>query len=291
MLLSHKNICYLLHSGGGYTMVKQETEERSVEMVDLPEKLSHKEKWRAYLNNPDEQNRNQLVEAYIHLVHYCAERLNKRLPNSVDLEDLKSSGIFGLIDAIEKYDPDKGVKFKTYSTLRIRGSILDSLRSSDWVPRLIRKKTHEYQDAVNELEAELGRRPTNIEIADKLDVSLQEVEELQREISTSVMFSLTPNWNEDSDDLENIDRLQQSTEPAPDRELYKKNLIDYITKDLDKKERLVLLLYYVEDLTMKEIGETLDLSESRICQIHSALISELQEELSDQKEKLLGQIS
>ncbi len=270
-------------------MVKQETEEEEVTTADFPEKLSHKEKWKSYLNNPNEQNRNELVKAYIHLVHFCAERLNKRLPNSVNTDDLKSSGIFGLVDAIEKYNPEKGVKFKTYSMLRIRGSILDSLRDSDWVPRLVRKKMHKYREAVTELEVELGRRPTNIEIADKLDKSLQEVEKLQREISTSVMFSLTPNWNDDSDKLENIDRLQQSREPAPDHELHKKNLIDYITQDLNKKERLVLLLYYVEGLTMKEIGETLDLSESRICQIHSALITELEDELSDQKEKLLGE--
>ncbi len=267
----------------------EETE--SVQDVDLPEKLAHKEKWRAYLEDPSKEKRNALVEAYLNVVKYCAKRLRKRLPNSVSLDDLVSSGVFGLIDAIKKYDPERGVKFKTYSTLRIRGSILDSLRSEDWVPRLIRKKTNQYNDAVDRLEARLGRRPTHIEIADEMGVSLDELEELQREISTSVMFSLTPSWSEESDELENIDRLKQSTEPAPDRELKKKDLVDYITSSLQKKERLVLLLYYVEDLTMKEIGETLDLSESRICQIHSSVISELQRELDDQKEKLLGQVA
>ncbi len=273
------------------TETNDQTNDSTDEDFELPDNLAHKEKWRAYLNDPNEENRNALVEEYLQLVQYCAKRLRKRLPNSVNVEDLQSAGVFGLIDAIEKYDPARGVKFKTYSTLRIRGSILDSLRSEDWVPRLIRKKTNKYNDAVDRLESKLGRRPTNIEIADEMGVSLDELEELQREISTSVMFSLTPNWDDDSDELENIDRLRQSTEPAPDYELKKQNLIDYITESLEKKERLVLLLYYVEDLTMKEIGETLDLSESRICQIHSSVISDLQRELSDQKEQLLGQVA
>jgi len=259
--------------------------------INLPGNLAHKQKWRAYLKEPNLENRNALVEAYLNLVHYSAKRLRKRLPNSVRFDDLKSHGVLGLIDAIEKYEPSRGVKFKTYSTLRIRGSILDSLRSEDWVPRLIRKKTNQYNDTVDKLESKLGRRPTNIEIADEMGMRLDELEELQREISTSVMFSLTPNWDDDSDELENIDRLQQSTEPSPDHDLKKKNLIDYITQSLDKKERLVLLLYYVEDLTMKEIGETLNLSESRICQIHQSVIAELQRELSDKKDELLGHVA
>lgn len=258
---------------------------------ELPEKLTNKEKWRDYFRQPTPEHRNALVEEYLNLVHYCAERLSKRLPNSVALEDLKSDGVFGLIDAIEKYDPDKGVKFETYSTLRIRGSMLDSLRSEDWVPRLIRKKSHKYQEAVQELESELGRRPTDIEIADRMDMSLDELEELQREISTSVMFSLTPNWDDDDEKLENIDRLKQTTEPRPEREIFKKDILNYVTDKLSKKERLVLLLYYVEDLTMKEIGETLNLSESRICQIHSGLISELETKLEDKKDELLGEPS
>lgn len=255
---------------------------------ELPDNLPHKEKWRQYLGRPTKENRNALIEEYMDLVHYGAERLKKRLPSGINEEDLKSYGIDGLIDALEKYDPDKGVKFRTYATLRIRGSILDQLRKKDWAPRLVRKKQAKYEEAVQELEAELGRRPNQIEIADKLDMSLAEVEERQREISASSMFSLTPSWNKDQDQLDNIDRLSQNTEPRPEREALKKDILNYVTGDLKKKERLVLLLYYVEDLTMKEIGETLDLSESRICQIHSRLISELKGQFEDQKEELFG---
>lgn len=265
-------------------------EEEAYSIEDMPDNLTHKKLWCEYLNDPSEEKRNNLVEEYLNLVHYCAERINDRLPNSIDIKDLKHNGVMGLFDAIEKYDPSKGVKFKTYSTMRIRGSILDSLRSEDWVPRLIRKRSHKYKEAIRELEAEKGRRPTDIEIAEKMDLSLNEFDELQREISTSMMFSLTQNSNEEDDKLENIDRLEDNREPQPDKEVYKKDIIQYVGDHLSKKERLVLMLYYVEELTMKEIGETLGLSESRICQIHSKLIADLQKRLEDKEEELLNEV-
>lgn len=273
------------------TQEAEEDTEKKYTVDDMPDNLTHKELWRDYFNNPTEEHRNRLVEEYLSLVHYCAERVNDRLPNSVDVKDLKHNGVMGLFDAIEKYDPDRGVKFKTYSTMRIRGSILDSLRSEDWVPRLIRKRSHKYKEAVQKLEAEKGRRPTDLEIAEKMELSLNEFDELQREISTSMMFSLTQNSGENDDDkLENIDRLEDNREPQPDREVFRKDLLDYIGDQLTKKERLVLMLYYVEELTMKEIGETLGLSESRICQIHSKLLTDLQARLSDKKEELMDAV-
>lgn len=237
----------------------------------------------------DERLRNRLIERYLPLVRYVAERLMAKLPQNVDLEDLQSAGVFGLVEAIGRFDLSRGVKFETYCTNRIRGAILDELRSMDWVPRLVRARSHQVEKAYAKLEVELGRKPSDVELAKALGKTVEELDELLNEVNT---VSVIPMGRKDldKDDGQTGERLEVSEdkkEPDPVTEIQKRELIEYITKGLSKKERLILILYYYEELTMKEIGATLDLSESRVCQIHSKLMTRLKAQLSKRRHELL----
>ncbi len=233
--------------------------------------------WRQYKTRKSEDLRNLLVERYLPLVRYVAERLAAKLPKSVELDDLMSAGVFGLMDAIDGYDLAREVKFETYCTTRVRGAILDELRAMDWVPRLVRARAHKLDQAVKELEAKLGRYPNDDEIAKKMGMSLAEYEDLVKEASAVAMFSLTAQraGGEDGDDERHMDVLEDHRFANPTEGLQRGEIKGRVVKSLSEVEKLVVVLYYYEELTMKEIGAILELSESRVCQIHSKIINRL----------------
>ncbi|MBI4601093.1 MAG: FliA/WhiG family RNA polymerase sigma factor [Planctomycetes bacterium] len=254
------------------------------------EYTSIEEVWRDYKANGDKELRNMLIEKYLPLVKYIAERLLAKLPQNIELDDLTSAGIFGLMDAIEGFDLNRGVKFETYCTTRIRGAILDELRSLDWVPRIVRNKANRVEGAWKGLEMELGRPPTDSEMAERLQVSIDEYEDLLRDASAITIVSLSDKAREDqgSKTLRTIDLLENKKQIDPEDELRRKEVTEFITKGLTKKERLIMILYYYEDLTMREIGATLNLSESRVCQLHSRIILRLKSQLKKYQAELLS---
>src|SRR5215510_4671024 len=243
--------------------------------------------WRDYKASGDKILRNRLVEHYLFLVKYAAERVGSKLPDEVDVDDLMSAGIFGLVDAIDAFDLERGVKFETYCAPRIRGAILDELRSMDWVPRLVRSRAHKLDGASNQLEVELGRAPTNEEIAKRLKVPMAEFEKMAKDASAVSLVSLSRKWFEtDSNkDVREIDVLEDKRGADPVREIQRKDLKELITKGLSRAERLIIILYYFEEMTMKEIGATLDLSESRVSQMHSSILARLRAQMADRKKE------
>jgi RNA polymerase sigma factor for flagellar operon FliA len=224
-----------------------------------------------------EQMRNVLMEMHYPLVKHIAERLLQTLPKSIELDDLVSAGLFGLMDAIRGFDPARGIKFKTYCTTRIRGSILDQLRSQDWVPRLVRLKAGKIEKALQKLQGEYGREPTHAELAATLRMDHVE---LSKEITNSrakTMFSLQERWDDRDDDsgLEKVEIVEDRTAVDPIGEINRRDLMTYITRSLTHKERFIIEQYYQVGHTMREIGEMLALTESRVCQIHSNVMARL----------------
>ncbi len=242
---------------------------------------SIEEAWRAYKKTASDELRNFLIENYLLLVKSTAERMHMRLPGEVDVEDLMSAGLFGLMDAIDAFDLERGVKFETYCTQRIRGAIFDELRAMDWVPRLVRSRTAKVERARKALEMELGRRPTDREVCDLLRVSNSEYKKLSKDSKPVNVVSLNRKWFEtdSSKDIREIDVIQDNRQEDPLAELQKKDLKLLITKGLSRAERLIVILYYYEEMTMKEIGMTLDLSESRVSQMHSSILARLQAQM------------
>ena len=238
--------------------------------------------WRDYRANPtDKSLRNRLVEQYLPLVKYNGERIWARLPDGVDLDDLISAGVFGLMDAIDAFDLSRGVKFETYCVPRIRGAMLDELRTMDWVPRLVRSKASKLAEANRALETKLGRHPTEQELATHMEMSLPELEKMLIEANAVGLISLNKKWYETDSykDVREIDILEDKKGEDPTRRIQKNDLMRLVTKGLNRNERLIIILYYYEELTMKEIGATLALSESRVSQMHSSIVQRLQSQL------------
>ncbi len=240
-----------------------------------------KEVWSEYKKTGSQEVRNFLIEHYLDIVKYTAERMHMRLPGEVDVEDLMSAGLFGLMDAIDAFDLDRGVKFETYCAQRIRGAIFDELRAMDWVPRLVRSRTAKVDRARKALEMELGRHATDKEISDLLNVSGSEYQKLSKDSKPVSVVSLNRKWFEtDSNkDVREIDVIRDKRQQDPLSELQKKDLKLLITKGLSRAERLIVILYYWEEMTMKEIGITLDLSESRVSQMHSSIVARLKAQM------------
>ena len=246
--------------------------------------------WREYKRTQDENLRNDLLVKYLPLVRYIAERLLAKLPKSIPLDDLQSAGVLGLMDAVRGFDPERGVKFETYCTTRIRGAILDELRALDWVPRIVRSKANKIERAFKTLETQFGRHPSDMEMAAHFELSLPEYEAMAREASATTMVSLTTETKDDdgSKSMRKLDLLEDKKGVDPEVELKKKEVTEFITRGLSRKERLIILLYYYEELTMREIGEALDLSESRVCQLHSRIILRLKSQLQKFQAELLS---
>jgi RNA polymerase sigma factor for flagellar operon FliA len=241
--------------------------------------------WARFHKTHEEQYRNLLMEHYRYLVRYTAERLHTKLPEKVEVDDLISAGIFGLMDAIDAFDPARGVKFETYCSPRIRGSILDELRSMDWVPRLVRARAHQLSRARQSLEAHLGRKPRKEELAEELDMGIEEFDRLQQDADAIGIVSLNSQYGEEESekDIREIDVVKDKKSEDPLIEAQKRDLKSLLTKGLTRAERLIVVLYYYEEMTMKEIGATLDLSESRVSQMHSSILARLKAQFNSRK--------
>ncbi|MBX7073748.1 MAG: FliA/WhiG family RNA polymerase sigma factor [Pirellulales bacterium] len=249
------------------------------------------EVWKAFKADPEnEPLRNRLIEQYLPLVKYNGERIWSRLPEGVELDDLVSAGVFGLMDAIDAFDMSRGVKFETYCVPRIRGAMLDELRSMDWVPRLVRSKSSKLNEGIKTLEAKLGRQPSEVELAEHMQLSVPELEKMIMDASAVNLISLNKKWYETDSykDVREIDILEDKKGEDPTRRIQKTDLMRLVTKGLNRNERLIIILYYYEELTMKEIGATLDLSESRVSQMHSSIVQRLQNQLGRRRPEFGG---
>ena len=244
--------------------------------------------WQSYKADRDDVSRNKLMEHYLPLVRYNAERVHSKLPEEVDVEDLMSAGIFGLMDALDAFDETRGVKFETYCAPRIRGAILDELCSLDWVPRLVRSRSSQVDQARRRLEMQLGRKPTDDELAEKMGVDDDEFKKIRKDAGAVGVVSLSRKWFEtDSNkDVREIDVLEDGRQIDPFKAVQKRDLKDMITRNLSRAERLIVILYYYEEMTMKEIGMTLDLSESRVSQMHSSILARLKAQLQHRSTEL-----
>jgi RNA polymerase sigma factor for flagellar operon FliA len=241
--------------------------------------------WRDYRRSGDQRIRDRLILTYAPLVKYVAGRLGSGLPAHVDEGDLVSYGLLGLIAAIERYDPDRDVKFETYAIARIKGSILDELRAMDWVPRSVRSRAREIERAIADLEAKLGRAPTDEEIATKIGISQEELEGSLTDISRSSIAALDELWTvsgSGGDQIALIDTIEDESLPDPQSAMsateMKEAIADSIAR-LPEREKLVVTLYYYEDLTLREIGEVLGVTESRVSQLHTKAILRLKARL------------
>lgn len=231
----------------------------------------------------------QMVMQYAPLIKYIASRLALRLPSHISLDDLISSGIIGLIDAIHKFDPSKNISFKTYAEFRVKGAILDELRSLDWIPRSIRKKSHILEKAYGELERNLGRPAEPEEVCRALGLSLEEFYQLLDETKSVSLVELEGMWKSgrhipDFFDGELTDVLQDETARDPFLALHFSELQEVMVRAIDAlpdKEKLLVSLYYYEELTMKEIGEIMGYTESRISQLHTQAMLRLRAKLRE----------
>lgn len=239
--------------------------------------------WSLYKKNPTDQLRNRLVERYMFLVRSRAERVWSRLPEGIELDDLISSGTVGLIDAITSYDPNRGVRFEYFCLTRVEGAMLDELRSMDWVPRMVRSRASKLNETYKTLELQLGHKPTDQEVADHLGMPADELRQLFAESHCVNITSLDKTWsdNDGSKEIREIDILADRKSEDPTERLAKVDLIRAFTKGLTKTERLIVILYYYESMTMREIGATLELSESRVSQMHSAIVERIKKLYQD----------
>ena len=248
----------------------------------------------------NETLRNALIERYMPLVRMHGQKLSNQLPDEVEVDDLVSAGVFGLIDAINAFDityektaPEgdgsggncvnepqerRHVKFETFSALRIRGAMLDGLREMDWVPRLVRSRARRLAEANKTLSDKFGRTPTHEELAKHLNLSATEMERLLADANTVSTVSLHKKYFDTTDgskEISEMDLVIDKTSEDPTNTLQKTDLMRLVTKGLTRNERLIIILYYYEEMTMKEVGATLDLSESRVSQMHTDIMTRL----------------
>jgi RNA polymerase sigma factor for flagellar operon FliA len=236
--------------------------------------------WRRFKAEGTTELRNKLTELYLPIVKYSAERLRLRLPDSVDVNDLISAGMFGLMDAIEKFDLGRNIKFETYCSLRIRGAIIDELRHCDWIPRSVRTKSNQINNAMNYLKNELGREPSDEELAIHLEISQEELQLLYKEANTSALLSFDQATSSDNQDSHMADFIKSKKNNDPSEILAKRELKELLIKDLLDSEKQIIVMYYFDELTMQEIGKVLDVTESRVSQIHAKLLVKLRSRLS-----------
>ncbi len=245
--------------------------------------------WEEYIKTKSDKLREQIIIEYVPLVKLVAGRLNMYLGYTVEYDDLVSYGVFGLIDAIDKFDYDKGIKFETYASLRIRGSILDQIRKMDWIPRSVRQKQKQIENAVAKLEKEKGANIKDKDIAEELGISVDEYRSWEGMANISNVASLDEFMEQGTEGTVKEFRNTTYLEPeeAVDRDEKKKMLMDALEL-LTEKEKKVVLLYYYEDLTLKEVASVLEVSESRISQLHSKALEKMKKHLGKYFELLMG---
>jgi RNA polymerase sigma factor for flagellar operon FliA len=260
----------------------EKTLETSVKAIEL------REVWRRYKTDDDRRARERLVLAYSPLVKYVAGRTAAGLPPHVEEADLISYGLVGLISAIERFEPAREIKFETYAIMRIKGAIIDELRSMDWVPRSVRARAREVERANAKLENKLQRAPTDQEIADEIGITVEELNESLLAISHSSMVALDELWSvsdSSGDQVSLMDTIEDPNAPDPSRALdvgdLKDRIADSIAK-LPEREKLVIALYYYENLTLREIGEVLGVTESRVSQLHTKAVLRLRSRMQEE---------
>jgi len=242
--------------------------------------------WEDFIQDKSNQtSRNALIERYLPLVRFHGEKLSHKLPDEVELDDLVSAGIFGLMDAIDAFDISREVKFETYCAQRIRGAMLDELRNMDWVPRLVRSRARKLTEANKTLSDKFGRMPTHEELAEHLNLSASELERMMFDANTVPTVSLNKKWFETdgSKDISEMDLVEDQRGEDPTSRIQRTDLMRLVTKGLTRNERLIIILYYYEEMTMKEVGATLDLSESRVSQMHSDIVKRLETQLEKRR--------
>ena len=240
--------------------------------------------WLEFRRSGDKALRDRLILTYAPLVKYVAGRLGSGLPSHVDDDDLVSYGLLGLIGAIERYDPGRDIKFETYAISRIKGSIIDELRSMDWVPRSVRARARDIERAIGELEGKLGRAPTDAEIAAKIGSTEDELNDSLSEIARTSIAALDELWTvSGGDQIALIDTIEDTDVPDPQAALSQTEMREAIADSiarLPEREKLVVTLYYYEELTLREIGEVLGVTESRVSQLHTKAILRLKARLT-----------
>jgi RNA polymerase sigma factor for flagellar operon FliA len=248
--------------------------ETNVKAVEL------RELWRRYKDEEDERARERLVVAYSPLVKFIAGRMASGLPSHVEEADLISYGLLGLIGAIERFDPDREIKFETFAVTRVKGAIIDELRSLDWVPRSVRARARDLERAHAELEAELQRAPTDLEMAARLGMDIEEFNDSLLEIANSSVLALDDLWTFADPDggaggASVLDTIHDPHAVDPETEAQSSELKDRLAdaiESLPERERLVVALYYYESLTLREIGEVVGVTESRVSQLHTKAV-------------------
>lgn len=255
--------------------------------------IADEELWRNYATIKSPVTKEAIILKYSHLVKYVAGRISIGLPSNIEFDDLVSYGIFGLIDAIDKFDRSRGIKFETYAIARIRGSILDELRKNDWIPRSIRQKAKELERTYAELENRFGRSATDHEMCSALNMSIEDFHHLLSEVSCTTLNSLDELWmthtgDEDSVRLLDLIRSNEDDDPLFQLEVDElKTSLAAAIDSLPERERMVISLYYYDGLTLKEISQVMEVSESRISQIHTNAIYRLRGRLTRWRQSLI----
>jgi len=252
--------------------------------------------WEEYKRTKDHKLKATIITKYLYLVKYVVDRIQIALPmdkSSSEVDDLISCGIIGMMDAIEKFAPERGIKFQTYALPRIRGAILDELRSLDWAPRLVRQKARRLEQVYKQLEDQLLRAATDEEVCAEMGISLAEFHTLLSEVNSTTLLSLNKTWKikDDGRAVQRMDMIEDSKEPDPESVIEKnelKQLLKDAIKKLPEREKIVIALYYYEGLTLKEIGNVLNVSESRICQMHTKAVLRLRSRLGKLREILVA---
>ena len=243
------------------------------------------ELWQMYLGDKSNKTaRDTLIVQYIYLIRYVVGRVKVTLPSTISIEDITGYGVEGLINAIERYSPQKNTRFETYALIRIRGAILDRIRSQDFLPRSVRRKIKEIKTAQEHLKQELGRMPTTQEVSEYTGIEAEKVLQLLAEDTTITSIYDKKGATEDS--VEIIDTIEDTNKLNPQEQAEESNVKQQLEKALmrlPERERIIMVLYYQENMTMKEIGETINASESRVCQLHAQGIMKLKNILSESR--------
>lgn len=252
------------------------------------------ELWKAYKERADQEARESLILDYIELVKYVAGQMAMGMPAEIQPSDLETYGIFGLMDALDKFDVSRRIKFETYAVMRIRGAILDGVRNMDWVPASVRRRSRQIRDAHQALRADLGRQPTDEEVAEHLGVSPEKLRKDSAQLARTTMVYLDEART--TEDVSNVDTLlssipdESATDPFEETSWrVQRERLAEVMAELNEQQRLVITLYYYEGLTLSEIAEVMELSPSRISQVHSRAVSRLRGMLSAERELVLMQ--
>lgn len=263
--------------------------DREINAVDSEKETL--ELWQKYKEEGSAETRDRLIEKYAPFVKYIAGRVVMNLPPNVEFDDLVGYGVFGLIDAIEKYDPSRNIKFKTYAHQRIRGAMIDELRAIDWTPRSVRQKVKLLEQSFTRLGVELGRPAKDEEVAKDMNITLKELYSLYNDTQSSLLLSLDEVYYDDENNSARIDFLQDDGVDDPVKRAETEEIKRLLTQAIDtlsERERLVVSLYYFEELTLKEIGKVLGVSDSRVSQLHTKAILRLRGKLSDFRQDLVA---